>query len=56
MALYFQHLDITILREFELEVEVEHILVIMTHGGLRHSRPMALEIKNLNMDFKERLF
>ena len=56
MALYFQHLDITMLREFDLEVVVEHILVTMTLGGLRHLRPMALEIKNLNMGFKERLF
>ena len=56
MDLYFQPLDITMLREFVLEVEVELTSVTMTHGGLRHLRPMGLEIKNLNMGFKERLF
>ena len=56
MDLYFQPLDITMLREFVSEVEVELTLVTTTRGGLRHILPMGLEIKNLNMDFKERLF
>ena len=56
MALYFQPLDITMLKEFVLEVGVELILVTMTHGGLKHTQLMVLEIKNSNMGFKERLF